>query len=322
MAFELTRETVGAWLVERRLASAGEALEVAELPGGISATVLAVRGPTVSLVVKQALPQLRVADDWRAAQTRTETEAEVMSLCASLTPGAVPVVVALDAVAHVVAMELIEGAENWQASIAGGVVQPALGSWAGEVLGTWHRETHPGSDLPAALADLESFEQQRLRPFHETVMARRPELAAAIAPYRDALRSERRCLVHGDYAMKNMLVGPSGRWVLDFEVAHRGNPIFDLAFFLSFVVLSAIRWPHLTTDLRELADGFLGAYRAASPFDPDNAALAGHTACLVLARTDGKSPALFLDGPSSAAAREVGDTMLGAPERGVWNWRY
>src|SRR4029450_13719150 len=104
----------------------------------------------------------------------------------------------------------------------------------------------------------------------------------------------RLCLVHGDYAMKNMLVGPSGRWVLDFEVAHVGNPIFDLGFFLSFVVLSAIRWPELATDLRTLADGFLAAYRAGSPFAQDDVALAGHTACLVLARTDGKSPALFL----------------------------
>ncbi len=74
-------------------------------------------------------------------------------------------------------------------------------------------------------------------------MERRPELAAGIAPRLAELRSERRCLVHGDYAKKNMLVGPPGKWVLDFEVAHYGNPVFDLAFFLSFVVLSAIRWP-------------------------------------------------------------------------------
>ena len=56
---------------------------------------------------------------------------------------------------------------------------------------------------------------------------------------------ERRCFVDGDFAMKNMLVGRDRNWVLDFEVAHYGNPIFDLGFFLSFVVLSAVRWPAL-----------------------------------------------------------------------------
>ena len=38
--------------------------------------------------------------------------------------------------------------------------------------------------------------------------------------------------------------------MLDFEVVHYGNPIFDLGFFLSFVVLSAVRWPALQRDLR------------------------------------------------------------------------
>ena len=45
--------------------------------------------------------------------------------------------------------------------------------------------------------------------------------------------------------MKNMLIAPGRRWELDFEVAHYGNPVFDLGFFLSFAVLSAIRWPEL-----------------------------------------------------------------------------
>jgi len=43
--------------------------------------------------------------------------------------------------------------------------------------------------------------------------------------------------------MKNTLVGRDRNWVLDFEVAHYGNPVFDLGFFLSFVVLSAATPP-------------------------------------------------------------------------------
>jgi aminoglycoside phosphotransferase (APT) family kinase protein len=128
--------------------------------------------------------------------------------------------------------------------------------------------------------------------------------------------------VHGDYAMKNMLVGPPGRWVLDFEVAHYGNPVFDLAFFLSFVVLSAVRWPALTAELRQLGDGFLSAYHAAAGegFAGDRTLISAHTACLILARTDGKSPAQFFDAPSRARAREVGIELVRTPERGLWSW--
>ena len=73
--------------------------------------------------------------------------------------------------------------------------------------------------------------------------------------------------------MKNTLVGRDRHRVLDFEVAHCGNPVFDLGFFLSFVVLSAVRWPVLAPELRDLADGFAWAYSAAAGerFAGDNA---------------------------------------------------
>ena len=118
-------------------------------------------------------------------------------------------------------------------------------------------------------------------------MRRRPELAEAVAPYLDELRAIRRCLVDGDYAPKNMLVEPGGRgWVLDLEVAHIGNPIFDLGFFLSFVVLSAVRWPGLTTELRQTSHGYLAAYDGVGGLGcaGDPTAITGHTACLVLAQ--------------------------------------
>ena len=129
------------------------------------------------------------------------------------------------------------------------------------------------------------------------MIERLPEAADDVARRLEELRV-RRCFVDGDFAMKNMLVGRDRNWVLDFEVAHYGNPIFDLGFFLSFVVLSAVRWPALEQDLRSLADGFGAGYAEAAGehFAGDDVDVTAHTGCLVLARTDGKSPAQFLDG--------------------------
>ena len=269
------------------------------------------------LVVKQALERLRVESDWRATPARTETEAAAMALCGRLTPGAVPRVLATDGASHVVAMELAPG-ENWQQEIAAGRPHVGAGAAVGSILGRWHSATTAETQFD----DLEAFEQLRLRPFHETVAHALPETASAIAALLEDLRTRPTCLVHGDYAMKNVLVGPSGPIVLDFEVAHHGNPVFDLGFFLSFTILSAIRWPALADDMHAVADAFQAAHAEASGSvgAVGEAAIAAHTGALVLARTDGMSPAQFLDAPSRRRARAVGLALLLEPGRGLWGW--
>lgn len=322
MTFVLTADTACAWLVEHELLDPDVPCEAVELSGGVSATVVAVRAPGTALVVKQALPQLRVADEWLAPPRRAATEASAMRLCAELTPGAVPAVLASEPSDHTLVLELVEGRPNWQAEVSEARAHTFAGAWAGETLGVWHRATAARRDIEAAYDDHEAFSQLRLDPFHATVMQRRPELADLVAPRLEELRVTRRCLVHGDYAMKNMLVSEQGCTVLDFEVAHYGHPVFDLAFFLSFVVLSAVRWPEVEAGMREVADRFLTAYeeQTGREFAGTSTDVTAHTACLVLARTDGKSIALFLDGDSRSRAREVGTALLRHPERGLWGW--
>jgi 5-methylthioribose kinase len=322
VTFVLTTQTAVPWLTAHGLLDDDSGCEAVELSGGVSATVVAVRGPGAALVVKQALPQLRVADEWLAPPRRAVTEAGAMRLCAALTPGAVPEVLASVPEDHVLVLELVEGRPNWQAEIADGRTHTAAAAWAGETLGSWHARTAGDAGVAAIYDDHEAFAQLRLDPFHATVMVRRPEVASLIAPRLEELTAARRCLVHGDYAMKNMLVSGGGYTVLDFEVAHYGHPVFDLGFFLSFAVLSAVRWPAVAADMRALADGFLEAYTSVTGHDFAGAPVdvVAHTACLTLARTDGKSIALFLDDSSRARAREVGLSMLRYPERGLWAW--
>jgi hypothetical protein len=313
MTFVLTRETAVGWLVRHELVAADETaeLEIDELTGGVSATVLAIRGPSLSLVLKQALPQLRVADVWQAKIERTDTEVAALRLCDRLTPGAVPQVLHHDPEAHVAAIELLPTASrNWQAEVAAGSVHARAGAWAGRTLGTWHRLTAGDEAIEASFDDHEAFAQQRLDPFYVSVAERLPELAGQITSHRDELRDTRVCFVDGDFAMKNIHVGRGGPWAFDFEVSHYGNPLFDLGFFLSFVSLSGIRWPDRAAELDTLREGFLRAYREEAEYADDPQAVAGHTACLILARTDGTSPAQFLDPPSRARARAYGRDLL------------
>lgn len=321
-SFELTSETVLPYLVRRGVLPPGARASVSELAGGVSATVLAVHAPEISVVVKQALTRLKVDDDWRAKQERTEYEAAAMRLCYRLTPGRVPRVLDSDPSSHVMVMErLPEDARNWQLEVSMGRAHVDVGGWAGETLGIWHAQTEGDPAVAESFDDLEPFEQQRLSPFYETVVERLPEVATDVVPRVEELR-HRRCLVDGDYAMKNILVGQDRNWALDLEVAHYGNPIFDLGFFLSFVVLSAIRWPRVAAEMRALAQAFAHGYAsvAGDDYAGDPADVTAHTGCLMLARTDGKSPAQFLDEDARVRARAVGIALLRTPERGLWQW--
>ena len=90
----LNENTVVAYLTNRGIIS-GSA-EVEELSGGVSNVVLAVKAGNKDLVLKQALPQLKVAAVWKADQRRAIVEANGMKLLHSITPDSVPELIDFD----------------------------------------------------------------------------------------------------------------------------------------------------------------------------------------------------------------------------------
>jgi 5-methylthioribose kinase len=317
---DLTTANAVDHLVARKLIVSGAGWSAEELGGGISGTVVAVRGSAgQGFVVKQALPKLKVPDDWPSDPRRSFIEASALALCNALTPGVAPAVVDHDPDRHVVVLELAPADRlNWQAEIAAARPQPEVGRWAGETLGTWHRETAARPDLVGWDGSW-ALEQQRLDPYYRTLLVRRPELRPRIGPLLEELERNRTCYVHGDFAPKNILVGPSGRTVLDFEAGHLGDPVLDLAFFLVFPLLSALRWPALEPELHRLLEDFHEGYEArAGELAGSPERVTAHTAAMVLCRTDGKSVAAFLEPASRDAARRVGLAMLEEPGRGIW----
>src|SRR4051812_39006676 len=308
----LTAASVGAYLASRSVVPADAGLTVEELTGGVSGTVLAVRGPGIALVVKQALPRLKVADEWNAPARRTDTEAAALRLAAKVIPGCVPPVVDSDSREHVVVLQHAPaGWRNWQTELLGGRPHAASGAWAGDTLGRLHTATAGDAEVAAAFADYEAFAKLRLEPYHGAVIERLPHLAAALAPLVEELRESRVCLVHGDYAPKNILLGRDGAWILDAEVAHVGHPVFDLAFFLAFPLLTAVQKPELARACGELMAGFTAAYaRRAPKLAPPTRSLCAHTGAMLLARTDGRSPAAFLDRRAVRRARALGERLL------------
>ncbi|MGH8940498.1 MAG: phosphotransferase, partial [Actinomycetes bacterium] len=117
------------------------------------------------------------------------------------------------------------------------------------------------------------------------------------------------------FSPKNVLVGDSDLWVIDFEVAHYGDPAFDLAFLLSHLLLKAVHRPVDAVLFGECAMTFGEAYRGCvpPPLRPEWPYVLGHTGCLLLARVAGKSPAEYLDPAGRSVAHELGRRLLVDP---------
>jgi hypothetical protein len=83
-------------------------------------------------------------------------------------------------------------------------------------------------------------------------------------------------------------------YILDFEVTHVGNPIFDLAFLLAHLLCKKFRTdePIEKELLSRSANQFYSSYELIRPIAPS---LSLHTALVALARVEGKSPVDYLN---------------------------
>lgn len=316
----LQTTTVADYLVEQGLLSPDVRAEVTELDGGVSNIVVGVDTPHTSWVVKQSLPKLRVAQDWQAKQERTLNEANGLILAGQITPGRVPPVIQCDATRFVLVIERApRDWTPWKTQLLAGDVDADLSHALGQTLAAWHVTTAANPSLADSLDDPEAFDQLRVSPYYRATAERLPQAAAAILAVADEMAERRTCLVHGDFSPKNILVGADGFWVLDFEVAHRGDPDFDRAFLLSHLLLKAIHRPAEYQRYRDAAATFLTGYNQVAPpsswWRSDPAHLTRQVGCLLLARAAGKSPVEYLDPPGTRTALEVGLLLLDDPAR-------
>jgi 5-methylthioribose kinase len=91
------------------------------------------------MVVKQALPRLRVADEWWAPRERALAEADALDLVSRITPGNVPQVLDRDPdrCALVVERAPCEW-EDWKSLLLAGTIDPNVGARLGSMLARWH----------------------------------------------------------------------------------------------------------------------------------------------------------------------------------------
>jgi tRNA A-37 threonylcarbamoyl transferase component Bud32 len=313
----LTPETLAAYVVARGVFDDARGIDVRPMGGGVSNIVLAARQGDRRVVVKQALPRLRVEDAWFAKRERAINEAAALRLAGSISPRSVPSLLDVDADACALTIAAApEGWGNWKQRLLDDDVDPQVAARLGTLLAGWHTATAHDREVAAAFGDLEAFEQLRIEPYHRTIMDRQPGISSAVETYVRELQENRTCLVHGDYSPKNVLVG-DGLWVIDFEVAHYGNPVFDVAFMLNHLLLKRLHCPQAAGELDLCVEKFWSSYARTSAVCPSVASTLGHLGCLMIARVDGKSPAEYLTESERPAARSIGTHLLLDPPREI-----
>jgi 5-methylthioribose kinase len=265
-----------------------------------------VRGEGRRVVLKQALPRFRVADEWLVPQERALFEAQALELAAALLPGSVPDLLDVDAETFTLVVEEAPDTwHSWKSLLLEGEADAEVARRLGAVLTVLHTST---TDID--LGSAESFRAQRVDPYLRTIQRRHPGLAARIEEYVDRLLATELCIVHGDFSPKNVLVGDDQLWVIDWEIVHRGDPSFDVAFMLNHLLLKTIHRRGARDAYEACGMAFLDAY---APGIADLPFVLGLAGCLMLARVDGKSPAEYLTAAERDVARACGIALLEDP---------
>lgn len=307
-------------LVEQGLAVQGEAVTFEPCGGGVSCDVFKVALKGGDVCVKQALPQLRVAADWRVSPDRSHVEAMWLREAGRLGVPA-PTVLFEEPENHFFVMTFFpeETHDVWKARLAEGHADPEFAAAVGEVLALMHNGTANSRDIATAFDNGALFEALRIDPFILHCARRHPAYADRLVALAERTRSECRALIHGDFSPKNILRGPEGPVILDAECATYGDPAFDLAFCAVHLLLKS-QWQFQAFDaLATDAAAFVNSYlEARADADAEGAETAARhavdlMAALMLARVDGKSPVEYLDHAAQAKVRRIALAWLGKP---------
>lgn len=313
------------YLRERGHVGVSELPAITVLRGGVSnRTVFVERTSGESFVLKQALPKLRVQVNWECDPRRAHREALALRVLERFAPaGAITPLRFEDEAHHLLAMAAVPPPhEIWKSLLLAGQVDPGHVRQFGELLGRVHRESAKHlAELPADLLDRSFFEALRIEPYYAFAATRNPVAAPFYSTLIAETRAQQVALVHGDYSPKNILVHRERLVLLDHEVAHVGDPAFDVGFALTHLLSKALHLPAQREALLGVAIVFWETWRQAAG---QVAAAAGissravrHTLGCLLARVDGRSPLEYLAPAERDQQRAVVLALMQRPPEDV-----
>jgi aminoglycoside phosphotransferase (APT) family kinase protein len=271
------------------------------LSGGVSSEIYLISDGRRQLVVKRALPKLKVQQEWFADTSRNGNEAACLGYIARFLPGNVPQLKYVSAEHGYFCMEYL-GADwqNWKTVLLDGRCDLRIAQAVGALLGRIHAHSASDPEARERFQTLANFEQLRIEPYLLATARRHPRLKEVFEAEASRLRAARSVLAHGDFSPKNILVCAGRVVIVDCEVAWYGDAAFDIAFLLSHLFLKSAALP-AAGSWRAMIELTWSAYQTGrfsneAGFGQEvlEAQVARLLPMLMLARVDGKSPVEYL----------------------------
>lgn len=269
------------------------------LEGGVSSDICLLTDGENRFVVKQALPKLRVEDNWYADPSRNRAEREFIRYVRQYLPEAVPDILYQNDEHGFFVMEYLDKSfQNWKEQLLRGDFIEDTAKKAAELLSAIHLHSWQHREAEQAFDTTANFKSLRIEPYLITTGNRHPALKNHF--YREAKRLEscKTALVHGDFSPKNIMVGRGRLVVLDHEVAWYGDPAFDAAFLLNHLCLKQLLHAESRESMPDLPRIAWRAYvrkLGNEKMEKLGGAVGRLLLMLMLARIDGKSPVEYLD---------------------------
>ena len=304
------------------LVHVGETPLFTPLTGGVSSLIVLAQTARGLLCVKQALPRLKVAQEWYAPVERNRAEVAWLRVAAQIAADGVPSVLGEDAQTGCFAMAYLDphAYPVWKTRLKEGVVELQTARAVAETMAAIHGATADRPDLAQRFDSDHAFRALRLEAYFVATARVHADVAFELHRLVDTTAQTRRVLVHGDISPKNILVGPRGPVFLDAECAWYGDPAFDLAFCLNHLLLKCVWHPEHSGRYLACFAVLALTYLERVSWEPApmlEARAAALLAAMLLARIDGKSPVEYItDERDRGAVRRFAKARLwAAPAR-------
>lgn len=291
-------KVLGSYLLQKNILSDLKNISIKPLGGGVSCEAIMIRSREKSFVVKQALPKLRVKEDWFSDVTRIVNEKDCLDFYNKIAPEHVPKLLFYDEENYLFGMEAApESSKMWKDLLLAGTIDFDVTHKVALALADVHNAAAKDKEVLQRFASQKFFVELRIDPYLRTTAIRHPSLEKIVNHEISRLIENKQTLVHGDYSPKNILVDGPQIYILDFEVAHIGDPSFDLAFLTNHFILKAIKNKQWALGYLNLAAYTMETYLNRINFT-DVRSLEHNTiktlALLFLARVDGKSSVEYI----------------------------
>lgn len=193
------------------------------LAGGVSSDIWRIDLPSGPIVIKRALPKLRVCACWQAPVERSRYEARWMQIANEIVPGSAPALLGQDEPGDTLAMAYLpaESYPLWKTQLADGLADPSFAAAVATTLVRIHAATAANPSLAKDFPTDAIFHDIRLEPYLTHTGRAHPDLADRLHALTEMTLANKLALVHGDVSPKNILHGPEGRfsWM---QSAHGG----------------------------------------------------------------------------------------------------